>query len=239
MPAYFALRLEFVPLWLLSSCLGQLVLTVPVAGCDEWLCSYLEHLPVPSGPTLVFTPFTEMVFKIYNSLDLTDTQTLGVASCFCEGFQGSSMIRTVLKEPFLPLSSSIKELDSCLRNLLLVSLIFQKTYQVGKWSWDPAFFVGTTLQWRDALTLLWPLLCWRSGISNSHPQNPTASQYLGNREHECLLQVTSREKRSYGYYLAVHHFQTMTVNFFKCVDKTDHTCLPLLLPIPSPLPAFS
>lgn len=124
---------------LAPSCLGQLVLTVPATGCDEWLCSYLEHVPVPSGPALVFTSFTRMVLKIYNPLGLTDTQTLGVANCFCEGFQGSSMIRTDLKEPFLPLFSSLKELDSCLRNLLLVFSIFQKTHQAGKWPWDPAF----------------------------------------------------------------------------------------------------
>lgn len=52
---YFALLLELVSLWLLSSCLGPfrlLCADCACSGCDPWLCSYLEHVPFWSSPGL-------------------------------------------------------------------------------------------------------------------------------------------------------------------------------------------
>lgn len=50
---YFALPLEFLSHWLLSSSLGPCSLSCAGCAhtsCDPWFCSYLEHVPVPSGP---------------------------------------------------------------------------------------------------------------------------------------------------------------------------------------------
>lgn len=112
------------------------VLTLPVLvvthGCALRTCACLLRscCRAPSEPasSAVLTPFTERVFQTDDPLGWTDTPTLVVPTCFCKGFCGPNMLRaTYLEGPFLPPSSSMGELCTCMRNLLRISLMPQKT----------------------------------------------------------------------------------------------------------------
>ena len=131
------------PIWS-ALCLCQLG---PAALVSLMVCllllrvSYLGSVPSnpasghPAGHLL-------SIYTLYwKSLGLTNIQTPGGTSCFCEGFHGPSMIRANLQGPFPPLSSFTGELGTYLRNLLVISLMLQKIYAMGKWPWGPLQFL--------------------------------------------------------------------------------------------------
>lgn len=81
-------------------------------------CTFLikswSRAPREPAISSLLTAFTEGVFKTFNPLGLMDTQMLGVASCFCKGFYGPSMIRANLEGSFLLPSSAMWELGTCI-----------------------------------------------------------------------------------------------------------------------------